>query len=98
MGQNRTFTQGVRAAAKPGAGKAPTYPVPVLAVVKANVDPIRAGRIWVFISNSNALNPDDSKNWVAVRFLSPFFGSTRADSPDTGDGNFKGTGNLHHHW
>lgn len=98
MAQNRTFTQGVRAAAKPGAGKAPTYPVPVLAVVKANVDPIRAGRIWVFISNSNALNPDDSKNWVAVRFLSPFFGSTRADSPDTGDGNFKGNPHSYGMW
>jgi len=98
MGYNRTFTQGVRAAAKPGAGKTPTYPVPVLAVVKANVDPIRAGRIWVFISNSNALNPDDSQNWVAVRYLSPFFGSTRADSPDDGYGTFKGNPSSYGMW
>jgi len=98
MATNRTFTQGVRAAAKPGAGKEATYPVPVLAVVKANVDPIRAGRIWVFISNSNALDPDDSKNWVAVRFLSPFFGSTRSDSPDEGYGNFKGNPSSYGMW
>jgi hypothetical protein len=98
MAYNRTFTQGVRAAAKPGAGKTPTYPVPVLAVVKANVDPIRAGRIWVFISNSNALNPDDSQNWIAVRYLSPFFGSTRADSPNEGYGTFKGNPSSYGMW
>jgi hypothetical protein len=52
--------------------------VPVLGVVKNNIDSTRAGRIDVYIADFGAPNPDDSKSWTTVSYMSPFFGSTPA--------------------
>ncbi len=50
---------------------------PIIGVVKNNIDPNHSGRIEVYIADFGARNPDDSKNWTTVGYMSPFFGSTR---------------------
>jgi len=61
---------------------------PVIGTVKNNIDPIRAGRVQVYIQDMNGYDPDDSKNWITVRYLSPFYGRTYGQSPSSGFGNY----------
>ena len=73
---------------KTDAGGGNTRPEAVIGTVKNNIDPTRAGRIQVYIQDIGGNDPDDSKNWVTVNFLSPFFGMTPATGGNTGYGDF----------
>ena len=55
---------------------------PIVGVVKNNIDPNRSGRIDVYIADFGGLNPDDSKSWTTVGYMSPFLGSTRPSGPN----------------
>ena len=44
-------------------------------IVKLNVDPLRLGRLRVWIPDYGG-NEDDANNWRWVRYASPYFGST----------------------
>lgn len=70
------------------AGGAVTKNVPVIGIVKNNIDPIRSGRIQVYIADFGSSAPDDSSSWVTVSFMSPFYGVTRATGSNTGYGDF----------
>lgn len=79
---------GALKSSKTDAGGGVTRPEPVLAVVKNNVDPTRSGRIQVYVQDIGANDPDDSKNWVTVSYLSPFFGVTPSSGGETGYGSY----------
>jgi len=55
---------------------------PIIGVVKNNIDPNHSGRIDVYIADFGGLDPDDSKSWTTVGYMSPFFGSTRPSGPN----------------
>lgn len=75
---------------QPNAGGGSASSVPVLGIVKDNIDPIRQGRIKVYIGESNSTNdPDNKDNWVTVSYLSPFFGKTVPDAGTDGYGSYK---------
>lgn len=80
--------QGSTKASKPDAGGGNIRGVPVFGIVKNNIDPIRAGRIQVYISDLGSNDPDDSAGWVTVSYMSPFFGFVQPKAADTGNGNF----------
>lgn len=48
---------------------------PFIGIIKNNVDPIRAGRLSVWIPDMGG-QEDDPKNWRTVSYASPFYGST----------------------
>ena len=73
-------TGGTRAS-KPDAGGANIRSVPVLAVVKDNIDTTRAGRIRVYISDFGSGNDNNSSSWITVSYMSPFYGLTQATGP-----------------
>lgn len=50
-------------------------PHPVIGIVKDNIDPTRAGRIKVYLNRGGASDPNDSKSWRTVKYLSPFLGT-----------------------
>jgi hypothetical protein len=50
-------------------------PYPYLGIVKNNIDPIRAGRLQVWIADFGG-DPNEPKNWRTVSYCSPFMGST----------------------
>jgi len=50
-------------------------PGPFIGVVKNNVDPMRAGRLQIWISELGG-DPEDSTAWRTVQYASPFFGVT----------------------
>ena len=81
-------TNGPTKASKPDAGAANIRSVPVLGVVKNNIDPVRSGRIQVYISDFGSDSPDDPSSWSTVSYMSPFFGSVHPKAPNTGYGNY----------
>jgi len=61
---------------KPDAGKANIRSVPVFGVVKDNVDPVRMGRIQVYLLDLNGEDQDDADSWITVGQLPNFYGYT----------------------
>jgi hypothetical protein len=80
-----------------GSGSNPQL-VPLLGVVKDNIDPTRAGRIFVYLANNNGLDPENRENWRTVKFLSPFYGTTRGDAAKDDYGNYKNNPSSYGMW
>jgi len=74
-------------ASRPDAGGANIRTVPILAIVKSNIDPTRSGRISVYVSDFGG-DPTDSSSWITVKYMSPFYGRTDPSGPGTGYGDF----------
>lgn len=90
---------GVTRASQPDAGGGNVKTVPVLAIVKSNIDPIRQGRLQVYIVDpSSSTDPDDSDAWVTVSYMSPFFGRTNSNSSSDGFGTFKNNPSSYGEW
>lgn len=79
---------GLTQAAKPDAGGAPVRNVPVFGIVKDNIDPNRAGRIFVYISDNSGKDPNSRDSWTPVSLLTPFYGRTTPSSGDSGYGKY----------
>ena len=88
MPWNTFRPKGATKANKLGAGGAVVTPVPVFGVVKDNVDPIRSGRLRVYISDMGGTNPNDSNAWLTVNYMTPFYGATEGTGPKTGYGTY----------
>jgi len=80
--------RGATKGSKPDAGGAVLRTMPVLAVVKDNIDPVRSGRIRVYVGDFGGLDPNDSTNWVTVSYMTPFYGRTTSSAQKTGYGEF----------
>lgn len=74
---------------KPDSGGAVLRTLPMLGIVKDNVDPVRSGRIRVFISALGAKDPDNEENWTSILYLTPFYGMTDPSGGKTGYGSYK---------
>ena len=99
MAQDVFKPKGAIKATRPEAGGASTRPVPVLGIVKDNIDPTRQGRIKVYISEPNSTaDPENRDNWRTVRFLSPFFGKTSSDGGNDNFGSYKANPSSYGLW
>lgn len=81
-------TAGATKASKPDAGGAVVRSVPVFGLVKNNIDPTRAGRIQVYISDLGGDDPDNPDNWATVSYMSPFYGYVEPTASESTEGNF----------
>jgi len=79
--QDEFKPKGQLKASKPDAGGGVTRSVPVLAIVKDNVDPTRCGRLQVYLVDFGAADSDDSSTWVTVNYMTPYYGVTPASGP-----------------
>lgn len=99
MAQDIIKPRGALKSTKPDAGGAVTKSVPILGIVKDNIDPTRQGRLKVYLSEpSSTTNPDDKDNWVTVSFLSPFFGKTSSDGGNDTYGSYKANPSSYGMW
>jgi hypothetical protein len=80
--------RGATKGSKPDAGGAVLRTLPLFGVVKNNIDPIRSGRLQVYISDLGAPDPDDSTSWSTVSYMSPFYGVTTPSGANTGWGDY----------
>lgn len=79
-------------------GGANLYPHPIVGIVKNNIDPLRTGKIEVYLDRMNGANPDNPLNWTPVSYMSPFFGYTpNTGSPDD-EGTYLGNRNSYGFW
>jgi hypothetical protein len=79
-------------------GGANLYNNPIIGIVKNNIDPLRTGKIQVYLVRMNGSNEDDPNNWTWVSYMSPFFGYTpNTGSPDS-DGSYVGNKNSYGFW
>lgn len=88
MANNIFKPKGATSASKLGAGGAVVSPVPVFGVVKDNIDPIRSGRLRVYISDMGGTDPSDSNSWITVSYMTPFYGLTEGTGDKTGYGTY----------
>jgi hypothetical protein len=88
MAQDYFKPKGQAQASKQDAGGGVVRNAPVIGVVKNIIDPTRGGRIQVYIADFGSTNPDDSKSWTTVGYMSPFFGATLPTGSTTGDGTY----------
>ena len=88
MANNIFKPKGATSASKLGAGGAVVSPVPLFGVVKDNIDPIRSGRLRVYISDMGGTDPEDSNSWVTVNYMTPFYGLTEGTGDKTGYGTY----------
>src|ERR1035437_7724660 len=83
MPYNYPQTGGSTKGSQPDAGQGNPYTAPVFAIVKDNIDPVRSGRIRVYISGMSSSDPNDAQGWISVQMLTPFLGHTQGDiQPD----------------
>ena len=82
----------------PYGGGANPRMTPVIGIVKDNADNTRSGRIQVYLQDNSGRDPEDIDNWRTVRFLSPFFGLTRATASNEGNGTYKGNSSSYGMW
>jgi len=75
-------------ASQPDAGGAALRSMPVFGIVKNNIDPIRAGRIQVYISDIGSDDPENAEGWATVSYMPPFYGFVTPTGGDTGYGDF----------
>ena len=94
-----SFGRGPTKSSRHNAGNANTIDVPVIGIVKDNIDPTRAGRLKVFLTtNSTPLDPDNSDNWTTVNYLSSFFGSVRPTGGEDDFGSYKRNPSSYGEW
>lgn len=98
MAQEFIKPRGSTRGSRPDAGGANIRSVPVFGIVKDNIDPIRSGRLRVYISDFGGKNPDDSNNWVTVNYMSNFFGMVRPTANDDGYGTYRGNPASYGEW
>ena len=98
MAYDEIKPRGSTKASKPDAGGAVLRSVPMFGVVKDNIDPIRSGRLQVYISDLGGLDPDDSNSWVTVSYMSPFYGLTTPSGANTGYGEYIRNPNSYGMW
>ena len=90
--------RGATKASKADAGGAVLRNLPLFGIVKNNIDPIRSGRLQVYISDLGASDPDDSNSWTTVSYMSPFYGVTTPSAANTGWGEYTKNPNSYGMW
>ena len=98
MANNVFKPRGATSASKPDAGGAVLRSVPVFAVVKDNIDPIRSGRLRVYIADIGGQDPDDADSWVTVNYMTPFYGHTSNEAPKEGYGTYLQNASAYGMW
>jgi hypothetical protein len=83
---------------KPGTGGGVIRSLPTLGIVKSNIDPQRGGKIFVYLPDLGTGDPDNSKNWTPVNYLSPFYGVTTPSGAETGWGEYIKNPNSYGVW
>lgn len=74
MPDNNIRTGGAPQQNKIDSGGAVTVPYACIGIVKDNIDHTHTGRIKVYINRGGAVDPNNSKYWIGVSYLSPWFG------------------------
>lgn len=79
-------------------GKSNNISTPVIGIVKSTIDTTRTGTIKVYVASLGGSDPEDSSNWVPVRYMSPFWGSTTPISNASNYGDYLSSPHSYGFW
>lgn len=88
MGENLQRTSGRASNFKFDRGGTPAEHGPYIGIVKNNIDPLRQGRLQVYIEQFATGTPDSPQSWRTVSYCPPFYGLTPKASSSTGVGSY----------
>lgn len=92
-------TTGSTKESQPGANGGNNKTVPLIGIVKDNIDPTRSGRIKVLLADKGIpTDSDSSGNWVSVSYLSNFFGMVKPTAGQTGLGDYVANPSSYGEW
>jgi len=63
-----------------------------------NVDPIRSGRLQVYIEQFGTGDGEDAETWRWVSYMPPFYGTTQPSTANTGPGSYPGNQQSYGMW
>ncbi len=98
MSNNIIKTRGTTSNHKPDAGGSNPILYPVKGIVKSSYDKTKSGKIRVYIEDFGGLDPDDSRNWKTVSYMSPFYGVTPNTASSKDYGTFLGNQHSYGFW
>jgi hypothetical protein len=98
MGQDVIRTKGSTKATKPDAGGGNPRNVPVLAIVKDNIDPTRSGKLKVYVGDKGGPDSDNYNTWISVSYMSTFFGKVIPQAGTDGYGDYKNNPSSYGEW
>lgn len=79
-------------------GGATLVPHATIGIVKNNIDPLRSGKIDVFLKHLYSSDENNPDNWTPVNYMSPFFGYTNNSGSPNEFGNFVGNRSSYGFW
>ena len=71
---------------------------PYIGEIRNNIDPLRLGRVSVYIEEFAGPDKDDPALWRTVRYISPFFGTTEKTGNAEGVGSYEGNQHSYGMW
>lgn len=104
MAENTIKKSGITKEYDDDSGGGVLIPHPVIGIVKDNIDPEHGGRIKVYIARLGGPDPEDSKQWTTVKYLSPYAGiavkgyDIYNGGPKTGQGDFLSNPHSYGFW
>jgi hypothetical protein len=99
MPESVTRTKGRGQGYKFDRGGMPAEFGPFIGTVKDNIDPIRAGRLRVYIEQFSGGKEEDETLWRTVSYIPPFYGTTQGGgSAGDGPGTFTGNPQSYGMW
>ena len=98
MSENTQRSRGRPGNYKLSRGGVPSEGGPFLGIVMNNIDPTRAGRLQVFITNFNDGDMTDDTKWTTVDYLPSFYGATPKAGTSGGAGTYPGNRNSYGMW
>ena len=71
---------------------------PFIGEVMYNNDPVRSGRLQVYIEGFSKLDKKDPSGWRTVSYMTPFYGETQHSGTTTGTGTSPGNSHTYGMW
>ena len=99
MSDNIIKQTGSFSSSQDSTGNPVLFPSAIKGIVKNNIDDSRTGKIEVYIERKGANpDPEDTKGWITVRYMSPFFGYTPNTGGKTDNGTYVANPNSYGMW
>ena len=98
MSENTQRSRGRPGNYKLNRGGVPSEGGPFLGTVMNNIDPVRSGRLQVFLTNFNDGDMNDTSKWTTVDYLPSFYGATPKSGTSAGAGTYPGNRNSYGMW
>ncbi|HHA18760.1 MAG TPA: hypothetical protein ENK70_03545, partial [Methylophaga sp.] len=71
---------------------------PYIGIIKHNEDPLRMGRVMVYINELSDADENDPTQWILLSYMSPFFGYTPHDLQTTKESKFDNNAHAYGMW